>query len=565
MQYQAAYRQRWRRSVTKKGLSKGQYLGFGILGLVLAKWDVVSAWELSMDDNRSLASLASIVELTAPFRSETLFQQKDVFIAGLDNTNIFRIPALIATPNDTLLAFCEARERDDCDPLDLVLKRSVRSEKNLQGVNGVCWPNDRKWLPMQVVVPGDGEAISNPCPLLDRTTGMVWLCCRMAKGGLAVNLKEFIGPLLILCSADEGATWTTPTDISVQVGYFVPGPGVGTQMRSGRLIVPGYDQKSSMVIFSDDHGKTWQPGHPVGQHSNESQAVELEDGLLMMNMRISGCRYVALSRDGGATWFKEYRDEALPDPSCMGAIVRYSSQAAGGKSRLLFANPATPGSRTQLTVKLSYDEGRTWPIAKMIQAGPAAYSSLAVLPDGTIGLLYETGDSHPYERIRFARFSLEWLTEGQDRIWPSILPLELPLDWNFKIDSEDVGLRDRWFVKAVDRSWHRIKVDSPWTKQGYEYHGTAWYHLSFTVPSSLPEGVRLMLLFGAIDGYAQVYLDGVKIAEEKVGPLVMSQRPFFVSLPKNASPGQTCDLMVRVAKDSGNGGLWKPVCLVERD
>jgi len=357
---------------------------------------------------RTLPSLTSVVELTAPFRPENLFQEKDLFIAGLDDVNIYRIPALLGTPNDTLLAFCEARERDDCDPMDLVLKRSLCADKNLQGVNGVCWPDDRRWSPKQVVVPGNGDAVVNPCPLQDSSTGTIWLCCMRAIGGLAENLEAISGPLLLLSSVDEGATWSAPADISSQVGYFLPGPGVGIQLRSGRLIIPGYDQQSAKVIFSDDGGRTWEAGQCASVPANESQAVELEDGALALNMRIAaGCRYVALSRDGGETWYEEHREEALPDPACMASTVRYSSEADGGRSRLLFANPATPNSRTHLDVKLSYDEGKTWPVARTITAGPAAYSCLAVLSDGTIGLLYETGDAHPYERIRFARFSLE--------------------------------------------------------------------------------------------------------------------------------------------------------------
>ena len=69
-----------------------------------------------------------------------------------------------------------------------------------------------------------------------------------------------------------------------------------------------------------------------------------------------------------------------------------------------------------MTVRLSYDEGQTWPISKMIHTGPAAYSCLTVLADGTIGLLYERGQANPYETIAFARFNLEWLTDGKDKL-----------------------------------------------------------------------------------------------------------------------------------------------------
>ena len=217
-----------------------------------------------MERYRSATEIASVVELTAPFRSADLFEQKDLFIAGLDDTNSLRIPALLTTSNATVLAFCEEWERDDCDPLDLVVKRSVKTEKNLQGVSGVTWPNDRKWLSMQVVVPGGGEAAVNPCVVLDRLEGTVWLCCRKAIGGLAVNLGGVRGPLILLSSTDDGATWTVPIDITDNVGDFLPGPGVGVQLRNGRLIILGYDKQGSKVIYSDDHGRTWRAGESVG-------------------------------------------------------------------------------------------------------------------------------------------------------------------------------------------------------------------------------------------------------------------------------------------------------------
>ena len=91
------------------------------------------------------------------------------------------------------------------------------------------------------------------------------------------------------------------------------------------------------------------------------------------------------------------------DPS--GFVFRHD----GAKGRILFSNPASL-KREKMTVRLSYDDGKTWPVAKELHAGPAAYSCLAVLPDGSVACLYERGVKHPYETITLARFSLEWLT-----------------------------------------------------------------------------------------------------------------------------------------------------------
>ena len=86
------------------------------------------------------------------------------------------------------------------------------------------------------------------------------------------------------------------------------------------------------------------------------------------------------------------------------------------KNRLLFSGPASSISRVNMTVRVSYDEADTWPVAKTINPGGSAYSCLTVMKDGTIGLLYENGKRIPCERISFARFNLEWLTDGKDRL-----------------------------------------------------------------------------------------------------------------------------------------------------
>src|SRR5262249_38165876 len=151
---------------------------------------------------------------------------------------------------------------------------------------------------------------------------------------------------------------------------------------------------------------------------NECQVVERADGSLLLNMRSyhgKNRRAVATSKDGGLTWSKVRLDDTLVEPVCQASLLRYtlaSGGGKGGKDRLLFANPAS-ARRERLTVRLSYDEGATWSVARLLHAGPAAYSALVVLPGRTIGCLYECGRKSPYERIAFARFDLGWLTDGK--------------------------------------------------------------------------------------------------------------------------------------------------------
>ena len=202
---------------------------------------------------------------------------------------------------------------------------------------------------------------------------------------------------------------------------------------AGRLVIPndhrgplgGGDAKYSHAFFSDDHGASWKLGGTVAPHTDECQVVELSDGTLMMNMRNywqrdggdaskGGKRAIATSGDGGETWSELSFDETLTEPVCQASFTRYSGPDGATKSRLLFSNPASTEARVKMTVRLSYDEGNTWPVARLLHEGPAAYSCLGVLPDHQIGCLYERGTEHSYETISFARFTLRWLSGGKD-------------------------------------------------------------------------------------------------------------------------------------------------------
>ncbi len=363
------------------------------------------------------------------FAGETLFEETELFVGGQDNVNTYRIPSMIATSKGTVLVFCEARKNNNIDgsPTDLVLKRSLDNSgswnppRRLGPVpDGRSRHRNLTWLPMQILIAAkDADAFMNPVPVVDRRDGAIYLL---------VNYHQDYGKqkdqarIWLLKSADEGASWTAPVDITPDVGPKPLGPGIGIQMRNGRLVVPTYEG----VIFSDDHGTTWMSGGRTTGPVNETQVVELTDGSLMLNTRGAPYRTVTMSGNGGITWGESSLDRTLTDSAvyggCQASIIRYTRKDdSHDKDRLLFASPADPNYRFHLTVRVSYDEGRTWPVAKLIKKGTGAYSSLTVFPDHTIGLVYETGNDYGgiveyYSKISFARFNLEWLTGGQDQI-----------------------------------------------------------------------------------------------------------------------------------------------------
>ena len=350
------------------------------------------------------------------------------FVSGTNGYDTYRIPALIATRNGTLLAFCEGRRnsRSDAGDIDLLLKRSTDGGKT--------------WSERQAVWDDGANTCGNPCPVVDQTTGVIWLSMTWNHGEDAER-KILKGEgrdtrrVFLTRSDDDGLTWSKPREITATVKrsdwrWYATGPGVGIQLKQepwqGRLVIPcdhsivtaDADQPGyrSHVIFSDDHGQNWQLGGVISPAVNECQVVELLDGALMMNMRnydrSRTTRAVATSEDGGMTWSPVRHDPVLVEPLCQASFLRYTRQPPDDRNRLLFSNPAQAeaGRRRDMTVRMSYDEGRTWPVHRVIWAGPAAYSSLTILPDGRIACLFEAGDKQPYERIVFACFDRDWLT-----------------------------------------------------------------------------------------------------------------------------------------------------------
>lgn len=361
-------------------------------------------------------------------------EHTDLWTMGVGPYHSYRIPTIVATKSGTLLAFIEGRNPRDhpLGDVDVLVKRSS--------------DGGRSWSDQQLVWDAGPYRVSDPSPVVDRTTGRVFLIVQTDWAAAAKQWPPNPDPgndhryIFALQSDDDGRTWSKPRDLSRAVlkpewRANGPGPVAGIQLsrpaHRGRLVMPmdhetmptvKGDERSgshSHVIYSDDHGATWQLGGSHDSHTNESTVVELSDGQLLQSMRHYGPqrhRAHALSRDGGETWGKKFLETDFPHPVNQGALLRYSwpeEAAKGGKSRILYSGPADPKDRYGMTVRLSEDEGETWPVAGRINDAYGAYSGLVVLPDNRIGLLYERDE---YRRVSFVSFSLEWLTDGRDTL-----------------------------------------------------------------------------------------------------------------------------------------------------
>jgi sialidase-1 len=343
--------------------------------------------------------------------------ETNVFTAGLEGYHTYRIPALVVTRNGTLLAICEGRKtgRGDHGDLDLVQKRST------DGGN--------TWGKLELIHEEGGTAkvtIGNPCPVVDQDTGVLWL-----------PFNRDNDRVFILSSADDGQTWSKPRDITSDVKkpdwtWYATGPGNGIQLTrgkfKGRLVIPcdhrvggatkedkgNWDKAGrSHVIYSDDHGQSWKLGGASDFAMNECAVVELTDGTLMLNSRSyrgKACRGISLSNDGGQTWQPTTDDPTLVESVCQASLIRHSwptPTRSASEGLLIFSNPAVPKGRHHLTLRASTDDGRTWPHSRLLYEGSSAYSSLAALSNGQIGLLYERDD---YKHLTLARFPPSWIT-----------------------------------------------------------------------------------------------------------------------------------------------------------
>ncbi|HVT28732.1 MAG TPA: sialidase family protein [Lacipirellulaceae bacterium] len=338
-----------------------------------------------------------------------------VFLSGQDGYHTYRIPAIVRATSGDLLAFAEGRKNaaSDHGDIDIVLKRSH--------------DNGRTWEPIQVVQdeprnPAGQIWIGNPTPVVDRMDpehkGRIWLAFTRTNARMYVASSD-----------DNGRTWSQRRDIAQTAAnpawdWYATGPVHGIQLErgshAGRLVIP-CDHRDrankgwgAHVVYSDDHGATWKLGAADTRaatdrlHPNECVAVELVDGRIYVNARDQNgfdpaSRCIAYCSDGGETFDAPFvAQPGITSPVVQNSLVRFSAIDRGDKENMLvYCGPGDPKRRRDLTIRLSFDEGKTWRDKTLIHSGPAGYSDLVKLDDEHVGVLFEAG-RRLYDEIDFA-------------------------------------------------------------------------------------------------------------------------------------------------------------------
>ena len=385
-------------------------------------------------------------EVAAPSVEDPIY--RTVFESGKEGYSIYRIPTIAVARSGKILAFTETRNDSKYDAAgnDIVIKTST--------------DNGESWGKLRVICSDKENALMNPTVTVDKTTGRIILFYVRYPAGLHEGLcaEGYEGDKVLrtytIFSDDEGVSWSKPKDITVQVKApetrtYAPGPGSGIQIKNGkyknRLVIPfnTTDTWQNYIVYSDDGGTNWQRAEGrTGYGMNEVQIVELSDGSIMANARshrweghksrpenwnpwnwslTTRQRGTSITKDFGKTWSHVKDEEKLIDPTCMGSIIRIDKPYGKLKSCLLFSNPANdilptgPGrkipQRVNGTVRISYDDGKSWEHSKNIYGDEKThfgYSMLVHLKNGNIACLFESEG-----KIIFTSFSFSWLTDGK--------------------------------------------------------------------------------------------------------------------------------------------------------
>jgi sialidase-1 len=354
-----------------------------------------------------------------------------------DGLHTFRIPGLVQSNKGTLIACYDVRRdtgRDLQGDIDLGISRS--------------FDGGNTWEPMQIAMdmkeygglPEKFNGVSDACLLVDRNTGDIYLAGLWMHGvinkegqwveGLTEDsdnwnhqwrnkgsqpgfgLKQ-TSQFLISKSTDDGKTWSEPVNITKMCKkekwwLFAPAPGNGITMQDGTLVFPtqGRDENGepfSNITYSKDGGKTWITSNPSYTNTTECAVVELDPGVLMLNMRDNrnrkdksdtNGRAVYVTSDLGKTWLEHSSShKLLPEPVCMASLFEFKTEDS---SLLLFSNPNTKEGRYNITIKASFDKGSSWNTNNQLlldQGRGRGYSSITQVDEFHLGILYESSQA----------------------------------------------------------------------------------------------------------------------------------------------------------------------------
>jgi len=354
---------------------------------------------------------------------------------GEFDCHTFRIPAIAKAKDGSLLAVYDMRynsRRDLQEHMDIGLSRSTDG--------GITWADPVPIMDMGEWggKPQKENGCSDPGILVDEKTGEILVFAMWTHGKPGTHQWTGNGSepghdihrssqFMVVRSKDHGETWSEPENLTKSLKdptwyLFAPAPGNGINLSDGTLVVPtqGRDASGrpfSNLMWSKDHGASWTVSAHARDNTTECAVAELSDGSLLLNMRDNrnhadksdtNGRAMAVTKDLGKTWAVHPADHgALPEPVCMASMISHT--LPDGKHVLIFSNPHHRLGRKEMTIQLSFDDGKTWPEAHhlLLDSEGGAYSSLVMVDKDTLGILYESSQAD----LVFQRIAIRELLE----------------------------------------------------------------------------------------------------------------------------------------------------------
>ncbi len=359
-------------------------------------------------------------------KREILLCRKLVYQPGDYGSGYYRIPAIVTAKDGSLVIATDKRKYSQGDlpgDIDVVVNRST--------------DNGKTWSEPYTLAQGSGEGKGFGDAALCQSQDPNGLICVFVGGDGLWESVVTSGKKIrsYMCrSNDNGITWTDTTEITHfiygtdcidtqrrnwKASFF--GSGRGLKTSSGRIMFAIAARLNTSytlynyVVYSDDNGETWNVSNRASTGGDEAKLEELGQDTIVMSIRHSGNRWYNISTDGGITWQSNVSQwTELNGNACNADIIRYTSVRDGYDRNRMLHSLVSHEERRDVSMYISYDETESWQLLKNICPYGAAYSSLTILPDGTIGIYVEENYNTEKYSTYFMNFSLDWLTDGND-------------------------------------------------------------------------------------------------------------------------------------------------------
>lgn len=397
------------------------------------------AARLKIESVTFLFSDGSSTECLAGDADATIRFGRIVRAAGQDGADTYRIPGIVTTNSGALVAVYDIRynnSKDLQEDIDIGMSRST--------------DGGRTWEPMKVIMdmgefgglPQNLNGIGDPSILYDHFTNTLWVAALWMSGSAPDKMlwwasmpgmtPQETGQFILVKSMDDGLTWSEPVNITAQIKdpawqLLLQGPGRGITLSDGTLVFPaqykadlgvkaidgGQYTCHSTIVYSRNGGVSWHIGTGAKTNTTEAQVAQLSDGTLMLNMRddrnradksVTNGRAVAVTADLGQTWITHpTANSALPEPNCMASLIAADIKYGSASGRVLFfSNPDDKSDRIKMTIKMSTDEGMTWPAGNAVEIYRPqgyGYSCLTMVDEEHVGILYEGTKELYFQKI----------------------------------------------------------------------------------------------------------------------------------------------------------------------